>query len=309
MPTPRCAIVDETSPGIYHAISRCVRRAYLCGDGFEHRRDWIQKRIEFLGSLLAVDIYAWDILGNHLHVLLGTRPDVVATWSDREVVRRYLTLCPARWRRRLRGIPVDAPPTDLEIEEVLGRPGRCDVLRARMSSLSWFMAKLKEPIARWANREDDCTGHFWEGRFRSIAVLDEAAILAVSTYIDLNSVRAGIIDQIEASKHGSIGHRAAVVAGRRPRTNVALKSIPGFTNAQYVRHVDAWARSIGSGASSTPKAMPAMLQRLGLSKASFRRLLLRGWDSVSGTAIGASETIAAEVARRRGHWVLNPFRR
>jgi len=308
MPTPRHVIVDASKAGIYHTISRCVRRAHLCGDGFEHRRDWIQKRIEQLSLLMAVEIYAWDVLSNHLHILLGIRPDIAASWSDEEVVRRYLTLWPCRWRRRLRGIPVDAPPTEEEIEAVLQRPKRVEVLRARMCSLSWFMAKLKEPIARRANREDDCTGHFWEGRFRSIAVLDEAAILAVSTYIDLNSVRAGIIERIEDSRHGSIGHRAANESGRRPRTKVPLQGIPGFSNARYLAHVDAWARAVSPGKQSTPRSLPPILDRLGVTRRSFAALLKRGWDHVSGTAIGSAASMEREVERRQGSWVQTPMR-
>jgi hypothetical protein len=308
MPTPRHVIVDESKPGLYHVMSRCVRRAHLCGDGFEHRRDWIQERIETLASVMAIDIYAWDILSNHLHVLLAIRPDLVAEWSDQEVVRRYLLLCPGKWRRRLRGIPVDSPPTDAEINDVLAMEGRVSVLRSRMSSLSWCMARLKEPISRRANREDDCTGHFWEGRFRSIAVLDEAAILAVATYIDLNSVRAGIIDRIEASRHGSVGQRAAIVAGRNPRTRVALQQIPGFTNEEYLRHVDAWARCVAPGQGASPPSLPSILERLGVNRMSFGAILKRGWDHVAGTAIGAAASLAAEAERRAGSWVVNPLR-
>ena len=308
MPTPRHTIVDESKPGLFHVISRCVRRAHLCGDGFEHRRDWIQRQLEFLASVMAIDIYAWDILSNHLHILLGIRPDLVADWSDHEVVRRYLILCPGKWRRRRRGIPVDAPPTEVEIDEVLQMDGRVDILRSRMSSLSWCMAKLKEPISRRANREDGCTGHFWEGRFRSIAVLDEAAIVAVATYIDLNSVRAGIIERIESSRHGSIGQRAAAVSGRRPRTRVPLQSIPGFTSEEYLKHVDAWARCVSPGKRATPRALPCVLKRLGVSRTTFAALLKRGWDCAAGTAIGAADALAQEAERRAGCWVRNPLR-
>jgi len=257
---------------------------------------------------MAIELYAWDVLSNHLHILLGIRPDIAASWSDEEVIRRYLTLWPCKWRRRILGIPVNAPPTPEEIEAVLQTPGRVGLLRERMSSLSWFMAKLKEPIARRANREDDCTGHFWEGRFRSIAVLDEAAILAVSTYIDLNSIRAGVIDRLEDSRHGSIGYRAARAAGRRPRTNVALQGIPGFTNKQYLEHVDTWARTVAPGKHSTPRSLPPVLERLGISRRSFGTLLKRGWDRISGTAIGCADSIDLEAERRGGRWIQTPIR-
>ena len=64
--------------------------------------------------------------------------------------------------------------------------------RKRLSSLGWFMKCLKEPLARLANQQDECTGAFFEERFKSIAILDEESLLSVCAYIDLNPVAAGI---------------------------------------------------------------------------------------------------------------------
>jgi hypothetical protein len=257
---------------------------------------------------MAIDIYAWEILSNHLHALVETRPDLVRGWTDRDVAIRYLTLCPCKWRRRRKGIPVDAPPTDEEIDDVLTVPGRIAVLRERLSSVSWFMAMLKEPIARWANKEDDCTGHFWEGRFQCVAVLDEAAIVAVATYIDLNAIRAGLVERIEAAHQGSVSERARLVAGRRPRTSIPLKSIPGFTDRAYLKHVDEWSRVVVPGKRSVPRVLPPILERLGLTRQSWASLIKRGLETVSGTAIGSAEALRDEARRRMGHWVLSPTR-
>ncbi|HEX5446082.1 MAG TPA: hypothetical protein VFW87_19805, partial [Pirellulales bacterium] len=81
--------------------------------------------------------------------------------------------------------------------------------RRRLSSLSWFMAALCEPIARRANHEDRVTGRFWEGRFKSQAVLDESAALACSMYIDLNLIRAGLADTPETSPFTAAYERIA----------------------------------------------------------------------------------------------------
>lgn len=307
MPTPRRVLVDPNRPGVYHCISRCVRRALLCDGQFAHRKRWLQERLEFLSSLMAVDIYAFQILGNHIHVLVGIRPDTVAGWTDREVVRRYLKICPCRWKRVAKGLDPDGEPTDQEIELELSKPDRIVELRRRLSCLSWFNAKLKEPIARRANTEDGCKGRFWDGRFRSLAVLDQDALVTVAVYVDLNAVRAGVADRLEDIQHGSIGDRIAAALGRPSQISTPLASIPGFTDAQYVAEVDRWSRRRVPGKKAAKASLEPILDRLGLSTRQWLAALGRCWDDLRGTAIGGVSAMAAEVARRHARWICSPF--
>ena len=256
---------------------------------------------------MAVELYAYQILSNHLHIVLRIRPDVVGAWSDVEVVTRYLRLCPCKWKRRRRGIQPDVPPTKQEIEDVLRVPGRVDTLRERLSSISWFMAKLKEPIARQANREDGCSGRFWEGRFRSFAVLDEEAILAVSTYVDLNAIRAGLAERPEDASHGSISERIASIRKAPRTTSIKLLPIPGMTPRQYLTHVDEWARAVAPGSRSVPTELTPILERLGLNRASWVELIKTCWGTLTGTAIGCCGSLKAEASRRSGSWVCSPL--
>ncbi len=90
MPVPRRLIVDPSTSGFYHCISRCVRRAFLCGEGYEHRRQWIQDRLRVLAETFAVDVAAYAVLSNHLHIVVRTMPGRAQQWSDREVAARWL---------------------------------------------------------------------------------------------------------------------------------------------------------------------------------------------------------------------------
>ena len=157
MAIPRSHVVDPDVPGVFHALSRCVRRAFLLEEGRGDRRAWVETRLLRLLDAFAFDLHAFAIMGNHFHLVVASDPVRARRWSPREVARRWLTLFPSRWLRRLHGVPEDAPPTREEIDSLLEVPGRIEVLRRRLHDLSWLLKSLKEPIARRANLEDGVT--------------------------------------------------------------------------------------------------------------------------------------------------------
>jgi hypothetical protein len=216
----RCRIVDETTVGIYHCINRCVRRAFLCGfdavshRSFDHRKLWIRRRLESLAGLFAIDILGFAVMANHLHLVVRNRPDVATDWSDKEVARRWCALFPRSVDRTssnssLPGNPSAAwqSPDALRERMLLADPVQLAECRRRLSSVSWLMRCLSEPIARAANREEGITGRFWEGRFKCQALLDEAAVLACSMYVDLNPIRAGEAETPETAQFTSAHER------------------------------------------------------------------------------------------------------
>jgi REP element-mobilizing transposase RayT len=172
----------------------------MSGRSFEHRRQWIQDRMELLAGVFGIDVLAFAVMSNHLHVVLRNRPDVVASWSDEDVARRWWRLFPLRRTE-------DGSPAEMEEHDLSQLLSRKEILRARLSDVSWWMRCLAEGIARRANREDECTGRFWEGRFKCQPLLDESAVAACMAYVDLNPVRAGIAATPETSRYTSIYER------------------------------------------------------------------------------------------------------
>src|SRR5580693_2287443 len=189
MPTyARRQIVVEDTVGVYHCIARCVRRAFLCGidpytgKDYSHRKEWILNRLRELAGLFAIEVCGYSVMSNHLHLVLRNRPDIAEQWSADEIA--------LRWRRVFRprddatGEPVE--PGEHDLAMLTANPERLAELRKRLANLSWFMRCVCEKIARHANHEDRSSGRFWAGRFKSVALLDEAAILACSVYILLD---------------------------------------------------------------------------------------------------------------------------
>jgi REP element-mobilizing transposase RayT len=205
----RYKTVPENEEGIYHCFVRCVRRAFLCGfdavanQDFSHRKTWVVERMKFLAGIFAIDVCAFAVLANHYHTILRTRPDIAAAWSDREVASRWLQLCPRKSRSKKKPVP----PLEDQINAILASPKRVDQLRKRLCSLSWFMGRLNEFIARAANAEDKAKGRFWESRFKCQALLDDVALIACMAYVDLNPIRAGLAETLEESNFTSIQER------------------------------------------------------------------------------------------------------
>ena len=208
MTRPRKALISLADTPYYHITSRCVRRAFLCGvdhytgQSYEHRRQWVVDRIRLLSSLFAIDVGAYAVMSNHYHLVLKICPDQLEGLSDDDIMDRWCALFkgPLLIQRYRDG-------EDLKSYERTTVSDIVNVWRSKLSSISWFMRCLNQPIAHQANREDKCTGKFWESRFTSQALKSEEALLSCMAYVDLNPVRAGIADTPETSSHTSIRER------------------------------------------------------------------------------------------------------
>lgn len=252
MARPRSQLVPaEGAQGCYHCVQRCVRRAFLCGDdtltgrNFEHRKDWIRERLHLLGACFAVAIHAYAIMSNHLHIVLQVDASVSAAWSDEDVASRWTRLFPPH--------EDTDEARDLRHQVLLADPDRIALLRARLGNLSWFMRCLAEPIARRANREDLCTGRFWEGRFQCQVLCDERALLAAMAYVDLNPIRAGVVKTLDEPTHTSVVERIDLARSELPpaaRLRPVAGSLPvslSISTADYLQILDWTGRAVAPG--------------------------------------------------------------
>ena len=325
MTQARSQLVPAGADGLYHCITRCVRRAWLCGvdpvtgKDFDYRRDWIEDRLADLAEIFAVSIWSYAVMSNHVHAVIEIRAEAARTWSVQEVAERWLRLYPTR-----------DGSVESAVEVLAGNPARIEVLRERLCSLSWFMKSLNEPIARRANAEDECTGRFWEGRFTSQPLLDKAAVLSAMAYVDLNPIRAGITDSLEGSRHTSIVKRIEAEAadrtgseasnggkdepgdssqaGRAPLTAVLGLSgslVAAISSREYIQLVDLAGRDWRPGKRGRISGpAPAVLAKLGIAPERWSDHV-RAVKPKAGfwRAIGSEEALIAKAAAMGQHWL------
>ena len=210
MARARGSLIDLSATPYYHVVSRCVRRAFLCGEDpytgqdYNHRRQWVLDKIHLLSSIFAIDIAAYAIMSNHYHLVLRVDREQGLTWSQDEVIERWYRLYNGNALVDMyRSGMIDDEASLNKVAEFAA------VWRERLYDISWFMRNLNEYIAREANKEDNCKGRYWEGRYYSQALLDEQALLSCMMYVDLNPVRAGMCDDLEHSDYTSIQTRIA----------------------------------------------------------------------------------------------------
>ena len=338
MTVARSQLVDVNVSPWYHVISKTVRGAWLLGEGKEDRKQWIEDRLQELSQVFALEIAGFAVLDSHLHVLVRLCPERVPTWSDEEVVRRWARVVPPRG--------ADREPRDVNqawVDQKLADAKFVAQTRQRLANLGWFMKCLKEPLARRANREDGCQGAFWQGRYKSIAILDDEALLATCAYIDLNPVAAGMAATPEASPHTSVrsrvehcraegrladlqaardgsvaaahaargldaGHWLCPLNDERRRGTPRAGVLEGLSLGSYLQLVDWTSRLVRQGKARVGREVASILDRLGTSvevwQATLQKLFSR--PRALGVAFAFHrERLQAAAARRGCHHLAN----
>lgn len=334
---PRRDIIDENEVGVYHCFNRCVRAESLLkedlkkGPDYEQRKDWLLGMLTFMAGIFSIDFLKYAVMDNHLHLILRNRPDLVRKWSRPKVLRRAMQLFPERFRRR--GWYVE--PSDPLPKHLLENEELIDQMRKRLSSISWLMKVLQERIARHCNREDEVTGHFWAGRFKSERLLDDGAVLACSMYIDLNPIRAGTADRPEKSKYTSAYDRIrGMLARRQKRKGNSTQKLPdGFLsplNVQgdypnedlaeaglrasnkgifemsleiYIELLDTVGRMLRTDKrGAIPSDLAAILERLGISPEYFVGCV-ETYGQWARSAVGAENKLREMAAKMKRRWL------
>lgn len=303
MTQARSTIVSTADTPYYHCVSRCVRRAYLCGydsvsqTDHEHRRQWLESKLLETADAFAIKLCAYAVMSNHYHVVLCLRPDIANEWSNRQVVKRWHSLFKGTYLSQSYDAGRPMLPAQRRVLEK-----DIDVWRERLSSLSWFMKIVNESIARRANLEDSCTGHFWESRFKSQALLDERALLACMAYVDLNPIRAKMADSPETSDHTCVKARIqSLQANTQPKRSIdefvgsdpIAKGLP-FGLKDYLELVDWTGRIIRDDKrGAITQSLPPILERLALDEESWNQLTTQ-FEHHFGNWVG-SEHIVRQV--------------
>ena len=249
---------------------------------------------------------------NHLHIVLHVDSEQVKNWSTAEVL--------ARWHQLFKGTLLTQKYTNkepLDKFQLAMVGSTADVYKQRLIDISWFMRSLNEPIARQANKEDNCTGHFWEGRFKSQALLDEGALLSCMAYVDLNPIRAGIAPTPEQSNFTSIQLRIkAAIKGEQPKTllpftgNEHQQTETGicFSLQDYLTLVDETGRILRSDKRGAINLKTAnILARLHISNQSWLKLST-DFECIFIGAAGTAEHLcefSAHVGLQRTHGIAN----
>ena len=334
MTRARDQIISLDDTPYYHCMARCVRRAFLFGEdsltgrSFDHRKAWVVDKLAFLSDVFAIDVCAYAVMSNHYHVVLRVDAAGADQWSMREVLERWTSLFAGNplVLRYLAG-EKQTKAEELRVKEF------ADVWRSRLMDISWFMRVLNESIARMANEEDECKGRFWEGRFKSQALLDEAAVLACMAYVDLNPVRAGIEELPEESDFTSIQARLTDLAGRgvgRPKKNKVQSSSKqdgsrrespklypfnagfelkeseqalAFSLKDYVELIDWTGRALRDDKrGAIPEQAPPILLRLGFTQEKWLEFVPQVEKSFTH-AVGHREKLAAYAQKLDLSWL------
>ncbi len=222
---------------VYHCVSRVVDRRKV----FERaEKEQFVKFLRLYEEFCGVRVRSYCVMGNHFHVLVEVPPRPAETMGDEELLERLgliygdLKVAEVRWQLQMRRDAGDDEGAERFKEEKF---------LYRMWDLSQFMKVLKQRFTQWFNKRHSRKGTLWEERFKSVLVEDGRSARVVAAYIDLNPVRAGLVDDPVRYRWSSYG--AAVAGDRRARAGIERTMTEFEEEVCFVAGTVDWRRVAG----------------------------------------------------------------
>lgn len=307
MTIARRRLTDLEQPAWAHCILRAVRQAQVVSpETISYRLPWIIGRLRHLCTYTTCDVAAYAVLENSVHLVLRCDPPAAEALNDIEVVRRWAQVFPG-----LRSCPPQDwsdqhGPDDLSTrtEEVLRERQARSTQRQQLGSIASFMRAFAESLGRRVNRDDDCRGHFWDGRYKSIFLLDPSAVLAAMTYLDLYAWRRQLAAEPTACVQTSLGLRLGrsetAAAWLYPVSDIGAGCGPDDHRALLrgtLRLLD--------GTRQEDNRTRTLVDGLGLD---FERWIevMRADQQMETGVLGLPDSCRAEAERRQRSWVRCP---
>ena len=261
----RIARITTDGGGYYHCISRVVDRRRIMGP---EEQEVFRTIMRSTAGFCGIEILTYAILGNHFHILAHVPPKTVI--SDEELCERmgclYSSAHVDGFKRQLAEALSDGHDTYAE--------GLRQQYLYRMHDISQFMKTLKQRFSVWYNRKNDRKGTLWEERFKSLLVQgSQGALLTVAAYIDLNPVRAGIVD--DPKDYRFSGYGEACGGGKLARNGLRAIMLEQNVDDDWTR-ISAVYRTMVYTQGVQVQAEPGRVQRRGISLEKVQDVLDKG---------------------------------
>ena len=201
----RSKYLDLENTKYYHCITRCVRRSFLCGYDeltkidYNYRKEIIKNLLNVLTKAYSIEICSYVIMCNHIHLVLYVNDSEAQSWTDDEILKRWSILYPTS-TSEIKALILNNEP-ETETKPMIERA------RKKLYCIISFMEKFSHTLSKQFNKEDNCKGRFWEGNFHLHPILGLQALINTMVYVDLNPVRANMVNYPEEHDSCSISDR------------------------------------------------------------------------------------------------------
>jgi putative transposase len=294
MRQPRIKIDPENGPAVYHCVTRTVNGEWLFDD--YAAKEVLRRQLWQVADYCGVQIATYVILSNHFHVLVRI-PQREAV-ADAELLRRYAVLYPQPTRYQTARL--EAVRSELQHDGPEAVAWRKRQL-ALMGDVSQYMKLVKQRFSIWLNKTRQRFGTVWAERFKSTLVEGRTRILqTMAAYIDLNSVRAGLVT--DPKDYRFCGYAEAVAGNANAQLGIcSIIGVPEWTEAQSLYRETIF----GTGAAPRDAAVSITnedLQRVmneggKLSLATILRCKLRYFSD--GAVLGTRAFVETQLAAYR----------